>query len=145
MAQRNFLDAAVCNTMETTAVVTVGEYPSKDRISGSLSPRMHHLDLIVGGSPGSSAGFLEGSILPLVPASLSWRSISSDSSGYRVFTAPDAPTFAHSSPSATFQGGHSSGLISLSFTSSLPLFAAKISLALCIDTLGFSLNSVKPT
>ena len=57
MAHLNLRDAAVCSTTDMMAVVTVGEYLSKVRRSGSLSPRTHHLDFIVGGSPGNSPGF----------------------------------------------------------------------------------------
>ena len=149
MAHLNLRDAAVCSTTEMMAVVTVGEYLSKVRRSGSFSPRTHHLDFIVGGSPGNSPGFhrlatVDGITLLMVPASFSWLSTSAGSSMLSAFTAPDASTFVHPSPSATFHRGHSSGLMSHSFTSSPPLLAAKASLTFARDTFGFSLNSVKP-
>ena len=110
---------------------------------------MHHRDFIVAGSPGNSAGFhlltmVDGRILCKDPASASCLSTSSDSSGSSGFTAPEAATFVHSSPSEILHFGHSSAVISHSLTSSELLLANIDQLIFSLLTPGFSLNSENP-
>ena len=125
--------------------MTIDACRSSSGKSGTLSPLMHHLDFLVGGTFDWAAGFHRRTIrdgnMACSPASCSCHFTSSSSFLLRAFTAPVASNFDPFCPSATFHFSHSSApWISFYYTSSEPFLTIRLASA------GFLLreNSVKP-